>query len=214
MDEIIKNPIETVPTPELQPEAKLTKYERKKVIIKRLGDEFKELYGADSPIIIDMAAGRYGYEEAQARYKGIDIVVQATKGQLVDELRGYLNSQDDFKLIKEGEGIVLSADNYVAFHLKLNDEEKPKMALDKLKIIMDYLDEVGLYGSKYTRNVEKVRKSLLNGSTVPLVIPGGNGIRLTYDKAADQLKVIFVEGFSDPTFPLRKRVEAWLRDNF
>jgi len=189
-----------------------TQFERRLSVMEKLRHELRELFGA-AILVIDMTSlGAAKTQNALPPEERGDILVQT--GHDINDIRRYLESETDFKIIKEGHGLVLTKSD-IAFYLKLTEQvEKPKMSLGKLRVIMDYLESINMEATPYMRDVDAVTKSLLDGKPVPLVIDGLNGIRVSYDKSTDQLKVWFTKGFENPDEPIRKKVEQWIKENF
>lgn len=180
--------------------------------MERLDRELKELFGA-SILVIDMTGpGAAQIQRATPAEERGDILVQT--GHDVDDIRRFLETETDFKIVKEGQGLVLTK-NDASFILKLAEQiEKPRMSLDKLKVIMDYLKSINMEATPHMRDVGAATKSLLEGKPVPLVSDGLCGVRISYNRRLGRLKVWFTNGFENPEEPTRKKIEEWIKENF
>lgn len=203
MEEIKINQVGEIP---------ITRFERCKIVYKRLSKDIKALFG-NSAIVLDLSSDISGKKERILPLdQRADIVVQVNNE--VDDVRKFLQSENDIVIIKEGPGLVLNSED-TSFYLRLIEQkEKPKMALDRLKTIFGILDSIKLEGNSYMREEEAVKKSLLKGSVVPVTTEGDNGVRLSYNQELDMLKVLFTRGFKDKDNPKRKELEELLKQNF
>jgi hypothetical protein len=94
---------------------------------------------------------------------------------------------------------------------------KPKLSLDDLPKVVEFLRSIGLQPWQYFEHasMEQIKDELRNqGNTIPLVMEGTNGIRASYEAYEDRFAVWFTNGFDDPQNETRRKIEAWLSENF
>jgi hypothetical protein len=103
--------------------------------------------------------------------------------------------------------------NYPEFSNNVEQNEKPKLGLEQLPKVVEYLQSLGLRSAIH--DIEDAKQYLQTfGHSLPLVRDGVDGIRADYDKRRDELKIWFTNGYEDPENEQRQEIKNWIKENF
>lgn len=89
--------------------------------------------------------------------------------------------------------------------------EKFDAAFEKLLRIHSILKEMGFRIWDYAASVDNFRKQWEAETAFPLVLDGGNGIRVSSNKRTGIMAVWFTNSFEEPDNPRRMEVEKRLK---